>query len=119
MNEVWIRALVVVGALAFVVLIVALLRHPRRRGERLIGAGLDPGVYLFTSETCADCLTARDRLVERLGANGFTEIEWAEDPDLFTNLGIEVVPCTVVVAGDGSAVRYPGMPGEDLEMLNP
>jgi hypothetical protein len=112
MSELWVRVLVVVGALAGVVLVAALLRRSARRGEALAGAGLSPGAYLFTSATCADCLTARDRLVERLGPSGFTEIEWEKDPGIFARVGIEMVPCTVLVARDGSATSYPGVPDE-------
>jgi hypothetical protein len=119
MSELWVRVLLVVGAVAVVLLAAALLRRPARRGEALTEAELAPGAYLFTSETCGDCQTARDRLVERLGTNGFTEIEWEKDPDIFTRVGIEVVPCTVVVARDGTATRYPGMPEEALARLDP
>jgi hypothetical protein len=47
--------------------------------------------------------------VEVLGKGGFAEIEWEETPDLFSRVGIDVVPCTVVVAADGTSTRYPGM----------
>jgi hypothetical protein len=119
MSEAWIRLLVVVGGIAVAVLVAVVIRRPSRRGRPLTGAGLRPGVYLFTSKTCADCLTARDRLVDSLGANGFTEIEWEASPALFARVGIDVVPCTVLVADDGSALRYPGMPDPAIESLNP
>jgi hypothetical protein len=114
MSELWVRVLVVVGALAAVVLVAALLRRPARRGEARGGAGLPPGAYLFTSATCADCTTARDRLVERLGPRGFTEIEWEKEPGVFASVGIDIVPCTVLVARDGSATSYPGVPDDAL-----
>jgi hypothetical protein len=119
MSEVWVRALLVVGALAVVVLVTALLRRPARRGWALDGADLKPGIYLFTSRTCADCLPARDRLAKGVGPGGFTEIVWEKDPDLFVRFRIDLVPCTVLVARDGSATSYPGMPDEALEMLSP
>jgi hypothetical protein len=54
-----------------------------------------------------------------LGATGFIEVEWEKDPASFARLGIEVVPCTVLVAGDGSVTRYPGLPDGALERFNP
>ncbi len=113
------RLLVVGGALVLVALFVFLIRPRRRQGRLFDGAGLRPGVYLFTSTTCADCMTAKARLVEGLGPSGFVEIEWEKDPDLFTQVGIGLVPCTVVVTSDGASTRYPGMPDGLLETLSP
>ncbi len=113
------RLLVVAGALVLVGLLVFLIRPRRRRGHPFDGAGLQPGVYLFTSTTCADCMTAKARLAEGLGPSGFVEIEWERDPDLFTRVGIGLVPCTVVVASDGASTRYPGLPDGLLDPLSP
>jgi hypothetical protein len=57
--------------------------------------------------------------VEGLGVSGFAEIEWEKDPDLFTQVGIELVPSTVVVTPDGTATSHPGIPDGLLERLNP
>jgi hypothetical protein len=119
MSEVWVRVLVVAAALVLVWIVAAMARLPARSGTAFDGAGLAPGVYLFTSRACLDCQVVRDRLVERLGTEAFTEIEWEEDPDLFALTGIEAVPCTVVVTGDGEAIRHPGMPDAVLDRLNP
>lgn len=119
MGEIWVRLLLVAGALVVVALVISLTRRRRRSGRVFDAAGLRPGVYLFTSATCADCVAARARLAEGLGVSGFAEIEWEKDPDLFTQVGIELVPSTVVVTPDGTATRYPGIPDRLLERLNP
>lgn len=122
MSEVWLRIAIIAGAVLVIVVVVAFMR-PRRSGE--IGgstSGMAPGVYLFTSGTCADCVPAREQLLEKLGPGGFHEIEWEQDPDAFTRAGIDVVPCTVVVGLDGSATSFPGMPDPAFEWprkLNP
>jgi hypothetical protein len=119
MSEIWFRLLLVAGALAIVVVVAMFLRRPPPSREAVEGTGLGPGVYLFSSRTCADCLVAREQLTERLGETGFVEIEWEEDPGRFSRVGIEVVPCTVVVTEDGMATRLPGLPDRGLETLNP
>jgi len=119
MNEVWLRLAIVIGSLVVSLLIVAMLRRgPAASGSR-DGGALAPGVYLFTSSTCADCVGARERLDDRLGSDGYIEIGWEDDPDLFTQLAIDAVPCTVVVGDDGSASLHPGMPDRALRDLNP
>ena len=119
MSEVWLRLAIVVGAIALSLLIVVMTRRRRARSETSDGRGLDPGVYLFTSATCADCVEVRARLADMLGSVGYVEIRWEDEPDLFTRLGIDAVPCTVVVGGDGSASFHPGMPDRALRGLNP
>ncbi len=119
MSEVWLRLLVVVAAVVISAVVVVGLRHRRPNLVETESHGLDPGVYLFTSTTCADCEPARARLEEALGVAGFVEIEWEQRPGLFSDIGIDVVPCTLVVTGDGSASRFPGLPDKALETLNP
>jgi hypothetical protein len=114
MSDVWVRVLVVVGAIGIVGLASVFLRRPWGRGPSILETDLVPGVYLFTSGTCADCEPARDVLLEKLGPDGFQEIEWERDPDVFTKVGVDVVPCTVVVTKDGSATSFPGMPDAAL-----
>jgi hypothetical protein len=115
MNEVWPRLGIVVAALIVALFVVMALRRRSGPSSASVAAdGLLPGVYLFTSSACTDCTAARDRLESMLGPSGYVEIEWESEPDLFHDLGIEVVPYTVVVAGDGSATRHPGMPGPAL-----
>jgi hypothetical protein len=119
MSELWIRVLVVIGALVIVALVVLVLRRPGRRGQPIEGPGLAPGIYLFTSGTCADCGPARERLKEKLGPGGFREIGWEAEPDVFARVGIDVVPCTLVVGEDGSANSFPGLPDRVIEGLSP
>lgn len=118
MNEVGPRAAIVVGVVLLSLIIVVLMRRRPLVGA-LDGGGLDPGVYLFTSSSCSDCAGARARLEEVLGISSFIEISWEDDPGIFTQLGIDAVPCTVVVGADGSASIQPGMPDHVLRGLNP
>jgi hypothetical protein len=119
MNEVWLRLAIVIGAVAVSLLIVAMLRRRPAVSANREGVPLHPGVYLFTSSTCADCVGARERLEDMLGSSGYIEIGWEDDPGLFTHLGIDAVPCTIVVGDDGAASLYPGMPDGALGGLNP
>jgi len=118
MSEVWLRLGIVAGGTLLVVLIAVIMRRP---GPRVAGeaGGLGPGIYLFSSATCADCVPARARLVEDLGPSGFVEIRWESEPALFAELGIDAVPCTLVVSETGEATRFPGMPDRALQRLDP
>jgi hypothetical protein len=118
MSEIWLRLGIVAGGVVLGLLAVFILR---RRGPRIAteAIGLDPGVYLFSSSTCADCVPARDRLADDLGQAGFVEIRWEDAPVLFEELGVEAVPCTMIVSEAGVATRFPGMPDRALERLNP
>jgi hypothetical protein len=119
MSEVWLRLVIVVGAVAISLLIVFAIRRLPRRPAPGDGRGLDPGIYLFTSATCADCEGAKARLADLLGSAGYVEIRWEDEPGLFTRLDIGAVPCTIVVSDDGSASVHPGMPDRALRGLNP
>jgi hypothetical protein len=118
MNEVGLRLAIVVGVALLSLIVVAVMRR-RRVVSALDRGGLDPGVYLFTSSSCSDCAGARARLQEVLGSSAFNEISWEDDPGMFTQLGIDAVPCTVVVGDDGSASIHPGTPDRVLRGLNP
>jgi hypothetical protein len=111
MDEVWVRAALVVGATLLVVFVSWLVRR-RPAGRSLNHTGLRPGVYLFTSRTCGDCDGARLRLGGRLGAGGFTEVEWEMEPELFNELAIDRVPSTLVVSPDGRGVWAEGTPAD-------
>jgi hypothetical protein len=120
MSDVWVRLILVAGALVVVLVVTLLLRG--RSGVRPIpieAAGLGPGVYLFSSSACLDCAPARRAIEQALGATGFVEIRWEEAPGVFHDLGIGAVPATVVVWVDGSAMLFPGMPEEALSRFNP
>ncbi len=110
MNDVWLRLAIVAGVVAISLLIILMTRRRPGQSEARDGGGLDPGIYLFTSATCSDCAGARARLAHMLGSAGYVEIKWEDEPGLFTRLGIDAVPCTVVVGEDGSASLNPGMP---------
>jgi hypothetical protein len=119
MSEVWLRLVIVVGAVALSLLIILAIRRRPGHSEAGDGRGLDPGIYLFTSATCSDCEGARARLEDMLGSTGYIEIRWEDEPSLFTRLDIDAVPCTIVVGDDGSASVHPGMPDRALRGLNP
>lgn len=118
MSEIWLRVAILGMTLLGVAVVVLVMRRSRPVEGRSI-SDLAPGIYLFTSSTCADCIGVREQLIDALGSRGFAEIEWEEDPEIFTRAGIDVVPCTVVVAEDGTSSRHPGMPGDLLERFNP
>ncbi len=120
MDEAWVRLSVVAGALVVASVAVALLRiRARRRPETVESAGMVSGIYLFTSSTCLDCAPARRSLQDALGADGFTEINWEEQPGTFHELGITAVPATLIVGEPGDATLYPGQPDEALLALSP
>jgi hypothetical protein len=66
-----------------------------------------------------DCQSARAAIDARIGPDGFIEIKWEEEPGAFNDLGIEVVPTTVIVSDDGSAEVFAGMPNKALKGLGP
>lgn len=80
---------------------------------------LGPGIYFFTSESCADCAPARDRLVGALGDGGYQEISWETQSGLFEELQIEAVPATLIVDDARRSTLYPGDAREAVEALNP
>jgi hypothetical protein len=118
MNEVALRLALVVGVVILSLIIVVVMRR-RPLASALDRGGLDPGVYLFTSSECSDCAGARARLGELLGSSSFIEISWEHDPELFTQLGVDAVPSTLVVGDDGSASIHRGMPDHVARGLNP
>lgn len=120
MSELTIRLVVVGGVLALVVGVVLYLRFRDRAPSRSLGrVSLDPGVYLFTSSTCADCRTARERLEERLGAGRFVEYMWETEPEIFEYLSIDKVPCTVVVDETRRAALWIGQPDRMIYGVDP
>ncbi|MDP9145813.1 MAG: hypothetical protein M3N43_14185, partial [Actinomycetota bacterium] len=95
MSEVWVRVVLILGALVGV-LVVSVAMRGMNRGRPVViaAAGLRPGVYLFSSATCLDCQSARAAIDAVAGPGGFVEINWEEQPGPFHDLGIEVVPST-------------------------
>ncbi|HEX9847613.1 MAG TPA: hypothetical protein VGB33_04265 [Acidimicrobiia bacterium] len=117
MDEVWVRAGLVIGGL-LVAGIAALImrRDPIGRGRRTKVTGLATGVYFFSAESCATCGTARMKLDERIGTDGYTEFVWEREPDLFDEVGIDAVPATLIVSGRLGRI-YPGQPDGAFESL--
>jgi len=111
MNDVTVRALVVTALVTAALLTAWMLERRRASKPRKIQTtGLRAGIYLFTSDTCAECNPARDLLVSSLGETGFTEIAWSDDPALFERLQIPQVPASLRVDADGSGRCWFGDP---------
>jgi hypothetical protein len=115
MDELWSRAVLVLGLLGIAVLAAWWQRRSSQRPVRNIDASsLPAGIYLFSSSACHTCETARAMLETALGDDGYTEFAWEVEPDIFTTLGVEAVPATVVVDASGRGRLYPGQPDEVL-----
>ncbi len=116
MSDLTVRLLLVVAVVAVAGIVVAFLRTsttpPERHFDQRV---LGPGVYLLASDTCATCAATRDALSDALGADGFTELAWESDPEVFSTLGIQEVPATLVVTSDRASFLHPGpgVPGRD------
>lgn len=111
MDDVWARIALIAAALFAAAILVAWRRRSATKAPRRFAVTrLPAGVYLFTSADCADCRTARAKLNERLGEEGYSEIAWEDTPEVFNGLGIDVVPATMVVAADGSGSLWRGQP---------
>jgi hypothetical protein len=119
MSDLSLRLSLIFGALVVALVVSLALRMAKRRPVLIDPGTLGPGVYLFSSTSCLDCLPARSKLVERLGDQGFVELMWEREPDTFLELGIDAVPATVVVGADGAATLFAGMPVQALKTLNP
>jgi hypothetical protein len=120
MNDPLIRLLIVAVVVVVAGLAVWAIRgRGSGRKIRLDQDLLGPGTYFFTSETCAGCVPARDRLVGALGSDGFREIRWESQPEMFEALEIDAVPATLVVDKSRRSTLYPGDGRKALETLNP
>lgn len=96
MGDVTVRVAILLAAGVAVGLFALVLKRRRSRPARMIPVtGLDPGTYLFTSATCAECAVARSQL------ESFTEISWEGQPDVFNRLGVTAVPSTLEVDSAG------------------
>lgn len=115
------RAAAVAVVLLVVSAVVLALRliDRRRNHRRMAETGLAPGIYLFTSGACAECGPAREALEARLGRGGFAEVAWETDRGVFATLGIDEVPCTLVVDDSGSASVWRGMPERMFSVIDP
>lgn len=120
MDEIWLRVGLIAGALVIAAVITLFLRSRFTETKRsLVETGLQPGVYFFSSSGCSDCLLARQTLSDALGEEGFLEIAWEGDRDIFDRLGVDAVPATMIVAADGSGTLWPGRAKPALDSLGP
>lgn len=98
MDDIALR-LVVAGGIGVAAVMWALVarsgRSLRRRTFRPIG--LDPGLHLFSSETCASCARARSALGE--AGVAFVEHTFESDNGALEANGIDRVPTIVWVSG--------------------
>lgn len=109
MDDILWRGLVVITVAAVAVLWGVATRRGRAfRRRRVEMPGMDPGLYLFTSEACASCPQARLVLDEQ-GAI-WTEISYQEAPECFAEYRIDRVPTMVHVRADGTGWAAPGIP---------
>ncbi len=114
------RLLLVVLVVVSAFLVVSTLRRRSRTPHRIVKrSGLAPGVYFFSSSTCADCSPVRDTLIARLGRDGFVEYSWESDRELLSSLDVEVVPSTMVVDEAGVGTLWSGGPGPMFSVVDP
>jgi hypothetical protein len=119
MSDPLTRLIVVTAAALAVALVWYWSRRRAGPARSLRSTGLGPGTYLFSSETCVDCSSARERLDGALGSDGYQELAWEAHRALFDALGIDQVPSTLVVDGNGKGRWHLGVPVEKLEPGNP
>ena len=118
MSDVWIRLLLVTGALALAVTIAYLMRRANRPKTRVFEqTGLYEGLYLFTSRGCPTCASARARLEDAFGPGTFEEMIWEDDPAVFAFIGVTEVPAILRVGPTGEGTYYPGRPREALRLV--
>lgn len=120
MSDLQIRVTVVAGAILLTILVTSLLRarstRPVRRVPRV---GLDPGVYFFSSSSCAECESARALLIKRLGPEAFVEFRWEDDPAPFERFDVSGVPATLRVESAGSGRLWQGSPSRMFSDFDP
>lgn len=118
MDEFWARVGLVVGALAVAAGVSLIQRWRTRRPIRAVEvADADPGVYFFSSSTCATCERAREKLDARLGEHGYTEYAWESEPGPFGDFDVDAVPAVVILEEGGRGRLYPGQPDKALSRL--
>jgi len=111
MDEIWTRVGLVVGALVVAAGVASVQRWRAGGGARALSTQrLSPGIYYFSSASCAGCESARRKLDATLGEGGYKEMAWEREPGLFDELGIDSVPAVLVVGEGGRGRLYPGQP---------
>lgn len=96
------RVVLVVVAVLLVIVAARLIgrwQRPSHPALDLGDFGPRPGVVLFTSTDCVNCKSAR-AVVEALGLEA-REVTWELEPAVFEAVGVEAVPLTAVVDGEG------------------
>jgi hypothetical protein len=93
--------LIVAAAIAGVAAAAAVVSRRGRAWRRrpFESAGLEPGVHLFSSESCGSCLRAR-LMIERAGLS-YSEHTYESEAPLFEQHGIDRVPTLVSVPAGG------------------
>ncbi len=115
MGELWARVALVAVALGSAGALVFWRRHRSKPKVRdVVAPQLRAGLYLFSSASCATCDGARREIVAVVGAAGFSEIVWERQPDVFSLVGVEAVPSTLVMGTEGRGRLYPGSPRRAL-----
>ena len=106
------------GALGVAAFVSWLIRRRAQQPVRhLVNVDLGSGPHFFSSTACDSCRSARRKLSEVIGADGFTEHVWEQEPGVFAALGINAVPAVLLVGADGSGTLYPGKPHRALAAL--
>lgn len=119
-SDLTLRLVVVGVVVTSVVAIVLFLRLRDRAPSRSLGTvPLGPGIYLFTSASCADCHAAREILEGAFGSQRFVEYAWESDPGIFDALSIDKVPCTVTVDEAGRGTLWIGRPDRMIYAVDP
>ncbi len=121
MSEFEVRLAGVIGAVLVGIAISLLFRRGSDQRPPIVvrQTRLGVGVYLFTSASCPDCEVARHTLLEAIGPTGYSELTWESDPEIFSELGVDAVPATLIVTHSDGSVLYPGRPDRALEALGP
>ena len=118
MDDVWVRVVLLAGTVLIAGGTTLVLRR-REAGtlRQVSGTGLAAGIYFFSSTTCPTCRSAREKMVDRVGEVGFSEIVWEENPRLISELGVDAVPAVLVVGENGAGTLYPGQPDRALRAV--
>lgn len=114
MDEFVVR-LIVVGGIASAASIAAIVSRRGRAWRRrpFETAGLEPGIHLFSSESCRSCRRARS-VLQRTGLP-FLEHTYETDGRPFEVDGIDRVPTVAwVPAGGGAGWVAEGIPTEQM-----
>lgn len=102
--------LAVVAGVAALALAIAWAWSRRPRPRSVSYPGLGPGIVLFSSESCAACSTTRRRLDEWAGPDGYRELAWESDADVFERHQVARVPAVAILDAEGSGRLWEGAP---------